>query len=192
MDSKMSLGAESELARLFEIIATKSFQKGDFTLSSGLKSNFYLDMKPTTLDPEGAWLVGRVLYRVMAGKNWGGVGGLTLGADPMATAVSVASYEFAHPIPAFIVRKEAKGHGTSQRVEGLAGLHRNYPIAVVEDVVTTGKSSLQAIEALRECGLKVEDVFALVDRNQGGREALEKAGVKLHAVFNVEQFLSLK
>src|SRR4051812_28321077 len=132
---------------LIALIRKLSYREGDFTLASGKKSTFYIDMKVTTLHPEGAHLIGELAVETLkqAGINVGGVGGLTLGADPIATAVSLAAYRHGMIWPVYIVRKEAKDHGTSKYVEGTENLKPGASLIVLEDVVTTGGSSLKAI-----------------------------------------------
>lgn len=174
-----------ERERLLKLLREKSYEKREVTLASGRKSDFYIDCKQTTLDAEGAYLVGKLLYQKIAGmdEEVAGVGGLTLGADPIATAVSIASYEAGRPIPAFIIRKEPKGHGTGRWIEGMKNLKSGASVVIVEDVVTTGGSSLKAVKRTEEEGLKVLKVLALVDRCEGGRENVEKEGYKLESLF---------
>jgi orotate phosphoribosyltransferase len=146
------------------------------TLSSGLKSNFYIDCKQTVLGAEGHFLVGTLFGRVIEERapEVEAVGGLTMGADPLASAVSTMSYLSGRPLQAFYVRKEPKGHGTGQWLEGIKSLRPGMPVAILEDVVTTGGSALKAIVRAREFGLKVALIVGLVDREEGGREALER------------------
>src|SRR5690606_29587232 len=176
--------------RLLELLRTHSFERRQVTLASGRTSNFYIDCKRTTLRAEGHWLVGRLLLeRVLReAPEARAVGGLTLGADPIASAVSMASWMAARPLEAFIVRKEAKGHGTKRWIEGPA-LPPGTPVAIVEDVVTTGGSGLLAAEKATEAGLRVLGIFALVDRREGGREAVEARGLRLYALFDRSDFL---
>lgn len=171
--------------RLKQILKEKSYEKGDFLLSSGKRSSYYLDCKQTTLDPEGAYLCGKVFFQMIqeAKKGVEAIGGPTLGADPIVAAVAVVSYLEGHPLRAFIVRKEPKGHGKGLWIEGDKGLRKGMKVAVVEDVVTTGASILRAIEVCEAFGLEVVQVLALVDREEGGREALKAKGYDLEAVF---------
>jgi orotate phosphoribosyltransferase len=164
---------------LIALIRKLSYREGDFTLASGKKSSFYIDMKATTLHPQGAKLVGELAVEALSGLQVDGVGGLTLGADPIATAVSLAALAQGKIWPAFIVRKEPKDHGTARYIEGTENLKRGARVVVLEDVVTTGGSSLKAIERLREAGFEPVAVLTVVDREQGGAEAFAKAGVKL-------------
>jgi orotate phosphoribosyltransferase len=174
---------------LIALIQKLSYRKGDFTLASGKKSSFYIDMKVTTLHPEGAHLIGELAVDVLkrSGIDVGGVGGLTLGADPIATAVSLAAYGHGLKWPAFIVRKEAKDHGTSRYVEGTENLAPGASLVVLEDVVTTGGSSVKAIERLREAGYKPAAVLTVVDREQGGAEAFAQMGVKFLSLVKLSQ-----
>ena len=171
--------------RLLEILKEKSYERREITLASGKKSDFYVDCKQTTLDAEGAYLTGKLMYEIIAGmsEKVAGVGGLTLGADPIATAVSIASFEAKNPIPAFIIRKEPKGHGTGQWLEGTKNLESGANVVILEDVVTTGGSSLEAVKRAEESGLKVLMILTLVDRCEGGRENIEKEGYILEALF---------
>jgi orotate phosphoribosyltransferase len=188
------VSGSSELAALVALIRDRSYREGDFTLASGKKSSFYIDLKATTLHPDGAYLIGRaVVARARSeGLAIDAVGGLTLGADPMATAVSLAAREAGLQWPAFIVRKEPKGHGTSQYIEGTENLKPGARVLVLEDVVTTGGSSLKAIERLREAGFKPVAVMAVVDREQGGRAAFEAVGVKFLALTTLEEVKAFK
>ena len=166
--------------RLRRLVRERSWREGDFTLSSGKKSSFYIDLKSSTLHPEGAMLIGALAVREAraSGVAVDAVGGLTLGADPIATATSLAAREVGLFWPAFIVRKEPKGHGTGRYIEGTENLPPRAKCLVLEDVVTTGASSLKAIERLREAGYEPTSVLTVVDRNEGGREAIEREGLR--------------
>ncbi len=170
-------------ARLVE----RSLQTGDFTLASGKKSTYYFNGKMTTLDARGAYLVGRVFLAMISDDVPDAVGGLTLGADPIIGAMlSLAGMEDLN-LKGFIVRKQSKDHGTGALVEGpLAAGDR---VVVIEDVVTTGGSSLQAIKAVRELGAEVKRVVAVVDREEGGRENLAAEGCQLEAIFTANELL---
>lgn len=168
--------SEAKRARLIELLREKSLRIGEFTLTSGMKSHYYFDSKPTTLDPEGAYLSAWLILDLIRSQDLRieAIGGLTLGADPIVSAVAAVSYverERFRPIPAFIVRKEAKGHGTQRFLEGFSG-SPGMRVAIVDDVCTTGGSTLKAIDRAREAGLEIGAVFALVDRQQGGAEKL--------------------
>ncbi len=175
---------------LLDLLTTKSFAKKKVVLASGRESDFYVDCKKTALLAEGHWLVGRLLFAAIRQHAPAavGVGGLTLGADPLASAVSLVSHLARSPLAAFLVRKEPKGHGTGQWIEGLSGLPAGAKVAIVEDVVTTGGSALKAIERARAEGLEPVGVFALVDREEGGKEALEATGLPVHALFRRRDF----
>ncbi len=167
---------ERHRARLLELLRTLAYEQREVTLSSGQKSNFYIDCKQAVLGAEGHFLVGWLFGAILRERapQVEAVGGLTLGADPLASAVSTVSYLGNWPLQAFYVRKEAKGHGTGQWIEGAKGLRPGMPVAILEDVVTTGGSALKAINRAREFGLEVALVVGLVDREEGGREALER------------------
>ncbi len=179
---------------LISLIRKLSYREGDFTLASGKKSKFYIDLKATTLHPEGAHLIGKLAVALARdeGIRVEGVGGLTLGADPLATAISLAARSENLVWPAFIVRKEPKDHGTARYIEGTENLRPGSELWVLEDVVTTGGSSQKAIERLREAGFKVNSVLTVVDREQGGREALEKLGVRLSSLVKFSEIVSQK
>jgi orotate phosphoribosyltransferase len=167
---------ERHRARLLELLTRLSYEQREVTLSSGLKSNFYIDCKQTVLGAEGHFLVGTLINRVIQERapEVEAVGGLTMGADPLASAVSTMSYLSGRPLQAFYVRKEPKGHGTGQWLEGIKSLRPGMPVAILEDVVTTGGSAMKAITRAREFGLNVRLIVGLVDREEGGREALER------------------
>jgi len=179
-----------EREKLRDMIKKRCLQVAEepvFRLSSGRLSRFYVDLKRITFDPEGAYLVGKLMYELVREFNAAAVGGLTLGADPIAYAVSFISYANGAPVKPFVVRKEPKGHGTGRQIEGL--LVRGERVAVVEDVVTTASSSLRAVKACRDAGLEVIGVFAVVDREEGGRENLEKEGLALYPLFRLSELL---
>ena len=149
---------------LFKVGAVKT---GEFVLSSGKKSNLYIDCRKITLHPEGARLIGRIILDKIKGQKIDAIGGLTLGADPITSTVVAMS-----DIPGFIVRKKEKEHGTRQKIEGL--LEPGWNVVVVEDVATSGASALQAIEAVEAAGAKVAKVISVVDREEGAKAALAK------------------
>ena len=179
-------------SRLRALLRELAYAERDVVLSSGKRSNFYIDCKQVSLHAEGAFLIGQLVHAVIArmAPEAEAVGGLTLGADPLATAVSVAGFLAGQPLHAFIVRKEPKGHGTGQWLEGTGNLRPGMPVVVLEDVITTGGSTLRAIERTREADLRVVHVVALVDREeQGGREAVE-ASAPLTTLFDRRDFQS--
>ncbi len=165
---------QSELERLKDLLTEHSLMFGDFTLVSGKKSRFYFDSKKTTLLPEGSYLVAREFLRLIREKGIQAeaIGGMTLGADPIVCPVSAVSHLEGPPLRAFIVRKEAKGHGTGRRIEG--NLRPGCRVIVVDDVVTTAGSTLQAIDAVLEAGFEIAAVLCLVDREEGGTEKLSR------------------
>lgn len=175
----------SEREELRQIIRQLSYEEREVTLASGRKSNFYFDGKQTTLHPRGALLVGKAFLEELVHFPGPvqGVGGLTLGADPIATAVAIASAMADCPVPGFIIRKEPKGHGTGQWLEGRKNLPAGARVVIVEDVLTTGGSALKAVDRAREEGLEVIGIITLVDRQEGGREIVEAAGLPLRSVF---------
>jgi orotate phosphoribosyltransferase len=178
--------------RLLQILREKSVERGRFQLRSGRWSDFYVDGKQTTLDAEGGYLVGKLLFqRILAtGEVPGGIGGVTLGADPIVTAVSLVSHLEGRPIPAFIIRKEPKGHGTERWIEGLKNIAPGSRVVIVEDVLTTGGTLLEGVRHAREAGFVVSHVFALVDRQEGGREAVEASSLVLDSLFTRDQILA--
>ena len=179
------MSPQGDRGRLLTLLTEKSYAKKKVVLSSGRESDFYIDCKKTALLAEGHVLVGRQLLALIREKapEAVGVGGLTMGADPLASAVSLTSGLEGKPLHAFLVRKEPKGHGTGQWIEGLPAFAPGAKVAIVEDVVTTGASTLKAIERARSEGLVPVGAFALVDRQEGGKEAIEAAGVSVHALF---------
>jgi orotate phosphoribosyltransferase len=161
---------------LLELLATNSFRLGEFTLSSGGKSDYYIDCRTTTLHARGAELTGRVFLELIQQQGWQpqAVGGLTMGADPIVVATSVISSQMGAPIHGFLVRKAEKAHGMGRRVEGFQ--EKGARVVIVDDVCTTGGSTIQAIEAAREFGFEIAGVACLVERLEaGGRPAVEKA-----------------
>ena len=171
--------------RLGEIILERSFKYSEdppFTLASGRKSNFYFNCKPTTLDPEGMNLIGAIIFDMIKDTDITAAGGLTLGADPIANALAVISYQKGKPIKSFIVRKDIKDHGTKNAIEGNVGPGEK--VAIIDDVITTGGSTITAIEQARKAGLIVEMVVTLIDREEGGRENI------LQYVDNIKSILT--
>ena len=167
----------SERDALLALLHARSIRFGDFILASGERSSFYIDARRTTMAAEGLELIGRLGLRAIRAAGWqpAAIGGLTLGADPVAYAVAMASRQSRPLIEAFSVRKEPKSHGTKRRIEG--NFASGDAVVVAEDVITTGGSALRAIEAVQEEGGTVLGVLAVVDRMQGGAEAIAEAGV---------------
>jgi orotate phosphoribosyltransferase len=168
--------------RLLTLLAERSARRGHFTLASGRQSTLYIDARLTTMSPDGLALIGPMGLETLRTSGWrvGAVGGLTLGADPVSYAIAYASAAAPTPLRAFTVRKEAKIHGTGRLIEG--PFRAGDRVAVVEDVITTGGSALRAVEAIRAAGGVVAGVLALVDREEGGREVLEAAGLSVLAL----------
>lgn len=170
---------------LLDLIVKDAYVEGNFTLSSGAKSSYYINCKQVTLNAIGALALGRLLFERLS-SDTSAVAGLTLGADPMVSAVSVVSaYENA-PIPALIIRKKPKGHGTKAYIEG-PSLSDKAKVIVLEDVVTTGGSALTAVERLQDAGYEVTQIMALVDREQGGNELYQSKGIKFEALFSIRE-----
>ena len=170
---------------LLDLFCQLAYKKGDFVLSSGQRSSYYINGKQVTLHPQGALAIGRLLLSQLP-TDTQAVAGLTLGADPIVSAVSVVSAYENRPIPALIVRKESKGHGTMAYIEG-PSLRAAAKVVVLEDVVTTGQSALKAVERLKKAGYEVEQIIAPVDRQQGGAELYESAGLKFQALFSIQE-----
>jgi len=168
---------------LLDLLCTKAYKVGDFTLSSGQKSSYYINGKLVTLDPMGAVAIARLMLAELP-PEVAGVAGLTLGADPMVSAISVVSVYEGRPLPALIIRKEAKGHGTQAYIEG-PEFPSGSSIVVIEDVVTTGQSALQAVTRLQDAGYAVDSILALVDREQGGAQTYADLGLKFKALFTI-------
>ena len=181
----------NEKSRLKELLLEKSYRQGTFTLTSGKTSDFYIDGKQTTLSAEGAYLCGKLLFELIRSEpnDIAAVGGMTLGADPLVTAVSLVSFLENDPIPAFIVRKEAKGHGTGHYIEGLSNLEAGCTVALVEDVVTTGGTLLKVIDRVEAAGFTVGLIVTVIERQEGGTEFLAEKGYPLKALFTREALL---
>lgn len=177
--------------RLARLLLEKSYKEGDFILASGKRSEYYFDCRQTALHPEGAWLIGSLFFDLIKDMPICGVGGMTLGSDPLITATSLISYEKGRPLNGFIVRKESKGHGTDQYIEGLANFQPGDAVVLLEDVVTTGGSILVACERAEAVGLKVVQICSVLDREEGGREKLAAAGYSLSALFNRRELLAV-
>lgn len=174
--------------RLFELLKEQAFFKGDFTLSSGKKSSYYLDARLVTLSAEGAFLCGRLIHDLVQDASPTAIGGPTLGADPMVGAVGAVSFLEGRPVKTFIIRKEAKGHGKGRMVEG-PELKDQDRIVVIDDVATTGKAFIHSIEALAQDGLKPVLCACIIDRQDSAKEALAARGVELVSLFTAAEFL---
>jgi orotate phosphoribosyltransferase len=181
----------SSRRQLIELLARRSARRGNFTLASGKQSNFYVDCRLTTMSPEGLSSIGPIGLSLIREHGWDpdSVGGLTLGADPVSYAISYASADTARPVRAFTVRKEAKTHGTGKLIEG--PFESKDRVVVIEDVITTGGSALKAVEAIRAAGASILGVLAVVDREEGGREAIEAAGIQVASITRASEILPL-
>jgi len=184
------MNAQYDRKDLKNLLLERSVRLGDFTLSSGAKSSYYIDARQTTMTAEGQRLTGKIAYTLIEEAGWdvSHVGGLTLGADPVAYAIAHHSTGRGRTLDGFTVRKEPKDHGTGQQIEG--GLPTDARVVVVEDAVTTGGSAIRAIEVLRKYGASVAGVICLVDREEGGRSRLDELDVPLLAVFTGPELLA--
>ena len=189
-----TLSSEELLAlkrRLARLLVEKSYREGDFVLASGRRSDYYFDCRVTALHAEGSWLIGTLFNHMLSEMDIKGVGGMTMGADPLVAATTVISHEQGRPLHGLLVRKEAKGHGTGQFVEGLGNFSTGDRVAMLEDVVTTGGSLLKACDRIRDTGLSIVAVCAILDREEGGREKLREAGYDLLALFTRAELVAL-
>src|SRR5881397_3317026 len=170
------------LQRLRELLRERSVTRGDFILASGRRSSFYVDARRTTMSGEGLAVIGGLGLDRLAVRGWSppAVGGLTLGADPIAYALALTAKRRGQLLDAFTVRKQPKDHGTGQRIEGCFA--SGFAVVVVEDVLTTGRSAREAISAVESEGGHVLGVLAVLDRDEGGREAIERAGYLVEAL----------
>jgi orotate phosphoribosyltransferase len=188
IQQSLHLNASTDLTSLrqllLDLFCHLAYKEGDFVLSSGQRSSYYINGKQVTLHPQGALAIGRLLLSQLP-TDIQAVAGLTLGADPIVSAVSVVSALENRPIPALIIRKESKGHGTMAYIEG-PSLPAGAKVVVLEDVVTTGQSALKAVERLREASYEVNQVIALVDRQQGGSELYQQSGLDFQALFSIK------
>jgi orotate phosphoribosyltransferase len=176
--------------RLIELIIEKAFKYSKepvFKLVSGRMSNYYFNCKAVTFHPEGMHIIGNIIFDLIKDLNIKGIGGLTLGADPIADAVAYTSYLRGKPIEAFVVRKTPKSHGTMQWVEG--NITKGDRVVIVDDVITTGKSTIEAITRAKETGLEIVKVISLIDRQEGGHEAVEAMGYKLYSIITREEVM---
>jgi orotate phosphoribosyltransferase len=191
------MSLDSARTELRSILLEKSVKTGDFTLASGAKSNLYVDCRVTTFDSRGAVLVGQLMHALVRseeaarGVRVNAIGGLTLGADPisLSTAMTSSMAGDATPIRCFVVRKEAKGHGRGKRIEG--NFQSGDSVVVVDDVITTGDSTLKAIAAIEEEGGKVAFVAVLVDREEGGKANIEGKGYPVAALFKRSELVDV-
>ncbi|MCX8022672.1 MAG: orotate phosphoribosyltransferase [Syntrophorhabdaceae bacterium] len=173
--------------RLLKILKRLSYEEGEFILKSGKKSSFYIDARETTLNPEGMYLTGRLMYDILKEiQGVRAVGGVSVGADPLVCAVLMVSYNLGDDIKGFFIRKEPKGHGKNLWIEGAKNLYPGMDVVILEDVVTTGGSSLRAVEITEKEGYRVKGIIALLDRLEGGREAIESKGYLFRSIYTLD------
>jgi orotate phosphoribosyltransferase len=176
----------NEKDRLLKILKALSYEEGDFVLASGKRSTYYIDAKETTLNPEGMYLVGNIMYtmvREIPGVD--AVGGVSIGGDPLVCSVVLTAFENKDNLAGFLIRKEPKGHGTNRWVEGGKNLRKGMNVIILEDVVTTGGSSLKAIEGTEQEGYNVKGIVAILDRLEGGKDTIESKGYIFKSIFNL-------
>lgn len=183
--------SQSERRELFNIIRERSYRYGRYTLSSGAKSNIYFNMKPTMLHARGGWLSARVFLSILKETDTNYIGGLEMGAVPLIGTIVGLGAEYDEPVHAVFVRKTPKDHGTKEVIEGLTPTEalEGRAVFVVDDVATSGKSILKAVDAIRRVGGLVTNAGCIVDRDEGAIERLGKEGVELHAIFHASEFL---
>lgn len=172
---------QEERTQLLQLFNEKALQRGEFTLVSGAKSSYYIDGKLVTFHPQGAYWSARMILDIIRDQKVDAVGGMAMGAIPIACAVAALSAAESKPVASFTVRKESKGHGTQKRIEGY--LEPNWRVVLLEDVISTGNSTLKAIEQVEKAGAKVIQVVALLDRLMGAQETLSQAGYPLVSLF---------
>jgi len=173
--------------RLLSLLDKEALKRGDFTLSSGKKSKYYLDGRVITLTPEGAYLAASIILELIKEENFSAVGGPTLGADPIAGALAALSYIKKVPVKAFIVRKSVKAHGAARQIEG-PQLKKGEQVLLVDDVATSGSSLIEAKEALEREGITVKEAIVIVDRQEGAFERLAQADLRLRSIFTIADF----
>ena len=186
-----SLQEDERLQRLWQIVRDHSLMLGDFTLTSGRKSNYLFNLRPTTLHPEGAAIIGELMVEFMQKNDLWAIGGLEMGAVPIVATVAVTSYHMGWPVNAFFMRKKAKEHGAKQLIDGwLPPISEDEPesVLIIDDVTTTGGSLLQTALKVREMGHVVDTAMSVVDREEGAAENLAAEGIKLHAMLTKSDF----
>ncbi len=180
-------------SKLLDLIYENSFQYSEepvFTLTSGQKSNYYFNCKATSLDPQGTLLIGNVFFERIKDLRVDAIGGLTMGADPIAIATSLISFQKGQSVKAFCIRKEPKKHGLKLWIEG--NLNENDNAVIVEDVISTGGSTIKAIQRTKEYNVNVVLVLALIDREEGGRETIEDAGIPVESIFTKSDIMEYR
>lgn len=191
LDLKGHTQVEPARQEFLKLVRALSYEKKKVTLASGKESDFYIDMRVTLLHPKGAFLASQLMSHRLKefDGHLKGCGGMTMGADPITTSLSLATLAWKLPLMGFYIRKEAKGHGLGQLVEGLKNFSKGDPVIILEDVVTSGGSSIQAAERAQEAGLKVEGIFTCVDREEGGEETIRKAGYKFYRLLGKSEIV---
>jgi len=189
---RINVSISASRARLAEIIRNRSFGRGEITLASGRKSNFYFNLKPTMLDPEGAALLADLAFDALKDEEIDYIGGLEMGAVPIAGAIAQISWLKNRPIAAFFVRKKPKEHGAKLAIEGFAKGEslEGKRVVIVEDVTTTGGSAVKAIDSVRDAGADIVMVLTIVDREEGAAETFREAGVPFRALYKASEFLN--
>lgn len=179
----------SHRKRLLDLLRERSLEIGDFVLASGARSKYYVDCRRTTMHAEGQVLIGQLAWELLkaSGLEPDGIGGLTMGADPVSYAIAYTSWLAGEPVNAFSVRKQAKGHGKGRRIEGC--FEAGQSVVVIEDVITSGGSALEACKAIAEEGGEILGVLAVLDREEGGREAIEAQGHRALSLFRLSELL---
>lgn len=184
----MSKSLIQDRDRLYEILKKEAFSFGKFILSSGKESNFYLDARRVTLSPEGAYLCAKIILDLVKSETFDAIGGPTLGADPLVGALGVLSFQAGKPVNTFIIRKAPKAHGKQQQIEGPM-IPDDGTVVLIDDVATTGKAFVESLDVLDKIGIKVKKCVCIIDRNEGGREAVKARGCELVSIFKAEEFL---
>jgi orotate phosphoribosyltransferase len=178
----------SHRKELFDILKAKALSRGKFILSSGKESSFYLDARLVTLSPQGAFLTGSILLHMIKNETIDAIGGPTLGADPMVGAIASLSFQAGRPINTFIIRKQPKGHGRGQQIEG-PSLAEGASVIIIDDVATTGKAFVESIEVLRKMNVNIKKAICIIDRGEGAREALAALNVPFESIYAIDEFL---
>ena len=184
----MHTSIDADKSELFRLLKTQALFRGKFILSSGKESDFYLDARLVTLSAAGAYLTARMMLDMIGKDQPDAIGGPTLGADPMVGAIACLSHQAGRPINTFIIRKQPKEHGKQQQVEGPL-LKEGSSVVIIDDVATTGKAFVEAIEVLQKMNVKIKKAICVIDRGEGASEALAKYKVPLQSIFTLHQFL---
>ena len=172
----------NKVEELKELVIRDAVRHGKFILASGKESDLYVDLRKVTLNPKGAFLIGSIIFDMIKERQVDAIGGMSIGADPIAVAASMVAYRCGKEIRAFLVRKEQKGHGTKNLIEG--PVEAGQRVVVVEDVMTTGSSTIKAIQHIEDAGMVVDMVIGILDRSEGGRQAIEELGYEVHAILS--------